>query len=92
MRTMGANGRVRWRPRTQLTLADRVRFVDCHAWDADSVETERSLPWCALSGATRPSHLPPCDEILVVDERAAMTPGRCAEEKLVTALCRSRNT
>jgi hypothetical protein len=90
MPTIAGHHRVRWGPRNHMTVADRRRLVDCTTWSGDSVGTNRSLFLCALAGIAGPSRASASEEVLVLAERAELTPREIADEKLAVALHTSR--
>jgi hypothetical protein len=91
MPTIAGHHRVRWGPRNHMTVADRRRLVDCTTWSRDSAGTDRSLLLCALAGISWSARASVGEEVLVLDERAELTPREIADEKLAVALHTSRH-
>ena len=91
MPTIAGHHRVRWGPRNQMTVADRRRLVDCTTWSGDPAGTDRSLFFCALAGISWPARGSAGEEVLVLDERAELTPREIVDDKLAVALHTSRH-
>jgi len=91
MPTIVRQHRIGWGPRNRVTLADRSRLVECTTWSGDSAGTDRSLLLCALAGISGPSRASAGEEVLVLDERAELTPRQIVDEKLTVALHTSQD-
>lgn len=91
MPTIVGQHRIGWGPRNRVTLADRSRLVECTTWSGGSAGTDRSLLLCALAGISGPSRASAGEEVLVLDERAELTPRQIVDEKLTVALHTSQD-